>query len=177
MKIIIEIISKHSEIIIGALIGLFCSLISQYAWWNIEHRKNKKQLAQAFYKEITSLEPKILSGQEYINESTKDEKSFLSQNWSHVPAIPIYKIGIFFNYQKEIFYFNRKLSNLIYDFYITLIRYESCCDLLFEIEKNREHYGKFFSVVLLGRLQYSGDCLQKIIELLPDLKRLLKSEV
>ncbi len=104
-------------LILGAVIGGIIGFISSYTMWKIQIKQNKKNIAQGFYTEISSLEKKIeLYAKAFSNPGPGAGLVKIDQ--------PFYADGLFHACRKEVFVLNKDLAKIIFEFYTHLLTAE-----------------------------------------------------
>ena len=144
-------------LILGTVIGGIIGFMSSYIMWKVQIKYNKKNIAQGFYLEISSLEKTI---ELYA-------KAFDTPGPGATPVKigqPLYGDGLFFACRKEIFGFNQDLSKNLFEFYTYLLT----------AEKDRQigNAHQFFKQAN----DEMKNSIKKAYNLLPNLKGLLKKE-
>jgi len=144
-------------LIFGAIIGGIIGFMSSYSIWKFQIKYDKKNIAQGFYLEISSLEKTIeLYAKAFSNPGPGAGLVEILQS--------IYGDGLFFTWRKEMFGFNQNLSKNLFDFYNNLLT----------AERNRrvDKSNQFFRQAN----DEMKDSIKKAYILLPNLKELLKKE-
>jgi hypothetical protein len=145
-------------LILGAVIGGIIGFISSYSMWKVQINQNKKNIAQGFFVEISSLEKMLETYAKVFNVPGPGGGLVKIEQ-------PLYNDGLFFAYRKELFAFDENLSKLLFEFYSSILTAErdrqvDKSDMFF---KQANHEMK--------------NSIQKANELLPKLKKLLKNEL
>jgi hypothetical protein len=144
-------------VILGAVIGGIIGFISAYAMWKVQIKHNKRNIAQGFYTEISSLERTI--------ELYAEAFSTPGPGTGPVKIdLPFYGDGLFFAFRKEIFAFNKDLSKLLFEFYNYLLTAER--------DRQIDNSDLFFEPAN----EEMKNSIKKAYNLLPELKKLLKKE-
>ena len=169
-------------LIIGAVIGGGIGFASSYFMWKVQIKFNKRNIAQGFFLEISSLEETIALFAE--NFDTPDPRT-------EVPKIDqsFYRDGLFFTFRKEVFGFNRNLSKKLLEFYICLLtadesrRQINNCVLLARDAKRGRDIDSIkvtdlcrIDPLITIRSKKMKSSIIKANDLLPNLKKLLKKE-
>jgi len=143
--------------IILLLLGTVIGFMSSYIMWKVQIKYNKKNIAQGFYLEISSLEKTIeLYANAFKNPGPGAGQVEILQ--------PFYGDGLFFTFRKEMFGFNQNLSKNLFDFYNNLLAAER--------DRRVDKSNQFFRQAN----DEMKDSIKKAYILLPNLKELLKKE-
>lgn len=144
-------------LILGAVIGGIIAFISAYTMWKVQIKYNKRNIAQGFYAEISSLERTIeLYAEVFDNPGSGTGLVKINH--------PFYGDGLFFALRKEIFAFNKDLSKLLFEFYSYLLTAER--------DRQIDNSDLFFEPAN----EEMKNSIKKAYNLLPELKKLLKKE-
>ena len=144
-------------LILGAVIGGIIGFISSYTMWKVQTNQNKRNIAQGFYTEISSLETTI--------------ELYAKAFGAPGPGAGLVKIdkpfycdGLFSACRKEIFALNKDLAKNLFEFYTYLLTAER--------DRKTDKSDQFF--------KQANEEMKKLIidayNLLPKLKKLLKRE-
>ncbi|MFH0967085.1 MAG: hypothetical protein V1862_05330 [Methanobacteriota archaeon] len=125
-------ISTRTQILIlvlGVLIGASGYLINSLFLWNTSVNKDKSDIAEGLYLDISWLEDYLIStNQEFL--ANPDEK------YIFVHVTPLYPDnGLYFAYQRDIFKMDRDLAKDTFTFYNHLLSAERDRSLIFEIQR------------------------------------------
>lgn len=116
-------------LILGVLIGASGYLINSLFLWNTSVNKDKSDIAEGLYLDISNLEDYLFTtNQEFI---TNPDSKFI-----FVHVTPLYPSnGLYFAYQKDIFKMDRKIAKDTFIFYNHLLSAERDRSLIFEIQR------------------------------------------
>ncbi len=110
---------KVMLLIVGAVIGGGIGFAFSYFMWKVQIKYNKRNIAQGFYLEISSLEKTIAQFAELFNAHSQGVAFFTIDQL-------VYSDGLLFTFRKEIFGFSQNLSKKIFEFYTYLLTAEEC---------------------------------------------------
>ncbi len=148
---------KIMLLILGAVIGGIIGFTSSYFMWKVQIKYNKRNIAQGFYLEISSLEKMIeLFANAFDTPGPGTGMVKIDQ--------PFYSDGLFFTFRKEISGFNRDLSKSLFEFYTYLLTAEK--------DRRIPNSNDFFKQAN----DEMKSSIKKAYNLLPKLKELLKKE-
>lgn len=146
--------------IIFSLIGGIIGFASSYFMWKMQNKYEKKNIAKAFILEIVSLEESLKIFTKMFENPPPDPKI----KYINISQ-PFYTNGLFFSFRKEICFFNRKLSENLFTFYMNLLKAEEL--------RQMDISGKFPSIVNEGMRDY----ISKTYYSIQELKKLLEKEL
>jgi hypothetical protein len=121
--------SQIIMLILGAIIASTASLGNSYFLWSSQTTIEKKNIAQAFSLELTTIKDdlKILNAG-FVNGTSKNDV--------FIQETPFYSdTGMYFLLQKDIFLFDDKTSRDLFFFYTNLLSAEQNRKLVFEIQR------------------------------------------
>ncbi|MEI7857439.1 MAG: hypothetical protein WCH85_08050 [Methanomicrobiales archaeon] len=115
-------------LLLGVLIGASGYLANSLILWNASVNKERSDIANGVYLDVSSLENYIVS----------TDREFLSNphgNYIFVQATPLYPDnGLYFAYQRDIPRMDRKIAQDTFTFYNHLLSAERDRNLIFEIQ-------------------------------------------
>ena len=144
-------------LILGAIIGGIIGFISSYAMWKVQINQNKRNIAQGFFIEISSLEKTLENYAKVFNVPGPGDGLVKIEQ-------PLYGDGLFFAYRKEVFVLDKDLSKLLFEFYTSILTAER--------DRQVDKSDMFFKQAN----DEMKNSIKKANELLPKLKELLKNE-
>lgn len=116
-------------LIIGVFIGGCLYLSNSYFLWNTSVNKEKSDIAEGLYLDISSLENYLLAADQEFLANSNDKYIF-------VQATPLYPDnGLYFAYQRDIPQMDRKIALDTFTFYNHLLSAERDRNLIFEIQR------------------------------------------
>lgn len=116
-------------LLLGVLIGASGYLANSLILWNASVNKERSDIANGVYLDVSSLENYIVS----------TDREFLSNpngNYIFVQTTPLYSDnGLYFAYQRDIPRMDRKIAQDTFTFYNHLLSAERDRNLIFEIQR------------------------------------------
>lgn len=144
-------------LILGTIIGGIIGFIFSYAMWKVQINQNKRNIAQGFFLEISSLAEMIKTyANVFSNPGPGAGLVKIEQ--------PLYNDGLFLAYRKELFAFDKDLSKLLFEFYTSLLTAE------------RDRQVDKSNIFFKQANDEMKKSIKKVNALLPRLKKLLKNE-
>jgi hypothetical protein len=136
------------------IFGCILGFISSYAMLKIQMSQDKRNIAQGFFIEISSLEKTIENYAKVFSVPGPGAGQVKIEQ-------PLYNDGLFFAYRKEVFAFDKDLSKLLFEFYTSLLTAER--------DRQVDESDLFFGLAN----DEMKNSIKKANELLPKLKELL----
>lgn len=169
-------------LIVGAVVGGSIGFASSYLMWRIQKKYSRKNIAQGFFLEISSLEETIALYVGAFN-APGPGAGVVSIDQS------LYNDGLFYVLRKEIFNFKQKLSKKILDFYSHLLTAEELRrhinDCILEFKETQKglppksiteaDLSQIDSLIAIKNKKLKS-AITEAYTLLPNLKELLKKE-
>ncbi len=116
-------------LILGVLIGASGYLINSLYLWNASVNKDKADIAEGLYLDISWLE-------EYLNITNQEFLDNPDGKYIFVHVTPLYPDnGLYFTYQRDIFKLDRNIAKDTFTFYSHLLSAERDRSLIFEIQR------------------------------------------
>lgn len=116
-------------LIIGVLIGASGYLINSMYLWNTSVNKDKSDIAEGLYFDISSL-------QDYLIATDREFLANPTDNNIFIQGTPFYpENGLFFTYQRDIPRLDRKIAQDTFTFYSHLIAAERDRSNIYEIQR------------------------------------------
>ena len=116
-------------LILGVLIGGGLYLTNSYFLWNTSVNKDKSDIAEGLYLDVSSLEAYLVAVDREFVANPDDRYIF-------VQATPLYPDnGLYFAYQRDIPRMDRKIGQDTFTFYNHLLSAERDRNLIFEIQR------------------------------------------
>jgi hypothetical protein len=116
-------------LIIGIIIGGGLYLTNSLFLWNTSVNKDKSDIAVGLYIDVSSLEDYLIAADREFLANPGDKYIF-------VQATPLYPDnGLYFAYQRDIPWMDRKIAQDTFTFYNHLLSAERDRNLIFEIQR------------------------------------------
>ncbi|MDP3564459.1 MAG: hypothetical protein Q8R70_08215 [Methanoregula sp.] len=116
-------------LLLGVLIGASGYLANSLILWNTSVNKERSDIAEGIFLDISSLENYIVSADREFLANPED-------NYIFVQATPLYPDnGLYFAYQRDIPRMDRKIAQDTFTFYNHLLSAERDRNLIFEIQR------------------------------------------
>ena len=116
-------------LILGVLIGASGYLINSLFLWNTTINKDKSDIAEGLYLDVSRVEEYLISTNEEFLANPDDKYIF-------VHVTPLYPDnGLYFAYQRDIFKLDRNIAKDTFTFYNHLLSAERDRSLIFEIQR------------------------------------------
>lgn len=116
-------------LVLGVLIGASGYLINSLYLWNTSVNKDKADIAEGLYLDVSWLEDYLLTTNQEFIDNPDDKYIF-------VHVTPLYPDnGLYFAYQKDIFKMDRNIAKDTFTFYNHLLSAERDRSLIFEIQR------------------------------------------
>lgn len=115
-------------VLFGVLIGASGYLANSFILWTASVDKEKSDIAEGLYLDISSLEPRIMTvDREFVTNGDK---------YIYIDSDPFYKdTGLYFTYQRDIPKLDRELANKTFLFYNHILSAEMYRGNIYEIQR------------------------------------------
>jgi hypothetical protein len=153
-------------LVLGVLIGASGYLANSLILWNTSVNKDKSDIAEGIYLDISSIEDYLVSADQEFLANPDDKYIFIQ-------ATPFYRDnGLYFAYQRDIPRMDRKIAEDTFTFYNHLLSAERDRNLIFEIQRQGDLQELTSSERKRQQIltQNAAREMNRSVSLLPDLK-------